>query len=57
MKENWTPMSIRGKYLADADTVHSVLTFHGLYKVFDEYEVISVKIDIVQKMTDDVSEI
>jgi hypothetical protein len=42
-------MSIRGKYLADADTVHSVLTFHGLYKVFDEYDVISVKIDIVQK--------
>jgi hypothetical protein len=26
-------MSIRGKYFADADTVHSVLTFHGLWGV------------------------
>jgi hypothetical protein len=34
-----SPCLFEENIFADADTVHSVLTFHGLYKVFDEYAV------------------
>jgi hypothetical protein len=45
-EESDSPCLFEENIFADADTVHSVLTFHGLYKVFDT-PWISVKIDIV----------